>query len=468
MTALPFHPVANIFPLMSGADFDALKDDIQRNGQLEPIWTHDGQIIDGRNRYRACLDLGIEPQIREWNGDGSLVAFVVSLNLHRRHLDSSQKAVIALEVEKALAVEARANMVQGGEARAQGLQKIENPATHAAEEAARMVGTNRQYVSDAKRIAATAPDVLEVVRNGHVNIPAAKQIAQLPEASRAPILDRLVAGKVKDVKDEVRAARAALPRPTPAPVLLPVPDAVRLDVGNATDLPLADASVDLIITSPPYGLDIDYDQFVDPAESWYELMSQFCAEAYRVAKPGGRLAVNVPLDTTKPSPRPTYAQVIRAATLEGWEYRTTIIWNEGNVSKSVARGSVDSYTAPHIITPVEMIAVFCKGDWRLAADEPPDLNHDEWLAWTNGLWTFPGEGRAWEGHPAPFPEELPRRLVKLLSGPGSTVLDPFVGSGTTPLVAYQLGRRAIGFDLSPAYIESARRRLSLAAQEAVA
>lgn len=466
MTPLPFHSVANIFPLMSGDEYAALVEDIRRNGQREPIWTHDGQIIDGRNRYRACLDLGIEPYIREWNGDGSLVAFVVSLNLHRRHLDSSQRAVVSLEVEKALAKEA-ADKERERKTTFQKFEKSPLSSIQAAQQAAAMVGSNRQYVSDAKRIANAAPDVLEAVRNGHVNIPAAKQLAQLPQEHRAPILDRLVAGQVKDVKDEVRAARAAMPRPAPPPPPL-LPDAVRLEVGNAADLPLADESVDLIITSPPYGLDIEYDRYTDPAEAWYELMSQFAAEAYRVAKPGGRLAVNVPLDTTKPTKRPTYAQLVRAATLEGWEYGTTIVWNEGNVSKSIARGSVDSYTAPHIITPVETIAVFYKGDWRLAADEPPDLDHDEWLAWTNGLWTFPGESRAWEGHPAPFPEELPRRLVKLLSGPGSTVLDPFVGSGTTTLVAYRLGRRAVGFDVSPAYIESAKRRVSLTAQEVAA
>jgi hypothetical protein len=82
-----FHEVANIFPMMQGEEFDALKADIAANGLREPIWLHpDGRIIDGRNRYRACCELSIEPEYHTWNGSGSLVSFVVSLNLHRRHL----------------------------------------------------------------------------------------------------------------------------------------------------------------------------------------------------------------------------------------------------------------------------------------------------------------------------------------------------------------------------------------------
>ena len=341
------------------------------------------------------------------------------------------------------------------------LQKIEKP-FHAATQAAKLADTNRQYVSDAKRIAATAPDVLEVVRNGQVNIPAAKQIAQLPPEARAPILERLSNGKVKDVKNEVRAARAAIPKPPRQESVLPLPASVRLDVADAAALPLDADAVDLIVTSPPYGLAIEYATYTDLSEGWHFMMQTWLAEMYRVAKPGGRLALNVPFDTTEGGYRPTWPQACKAAIDAGWSYRWAIVWNEGNVSKSVARGSIDSPAAPHVITPVEVVGVFYKGEWGRKSDTPADLDHDEWLEWTNGLWTFRGEGRAWEGHPAAFPEELPRRLIKLLSYPGDTVLDPFCGSGTTPLVANRLGRRAIGFDLDAGYIESARRRLTAA------
>ena len=82
-----FHPVAEIFPLMQGEQYDKLVQDIRENGLQESIWMHpDERIIDGRNRYRACLDAGVEPRFRTWEGEGSLIRFIVSLNLHRRHL----------------------------------------------------------------------------------------------------------------------------------------------------------------------------------------------------------------------------------------------------------------------------------------------------------------------------------------------------------------------------------------------
>lgn len=91
-----FHPVANIFPLLEGAEFDALVTDIADHGQLEAIWLHpDGSILDGRNRYRACAELGLAPEYRQWDGEpGTEEAFVVSPNLHRRHLDREQRAEI--------------------------------------------------------------------------------------------------------------------------------------------------------------------------------------------------------------------------------------------------------------------------------------------------------------------------------------------------------------------------------------
>ena len=94
-----FHGVANIFPMMTDAEFASLKADIAENGLREAVWLHpDGRVVDGRNRYNACTELGIAPEYRTWNGDGSLVSFVVSLNLHRRHLNESQRAMVAAKL----------------------------------------------------------------------------------------------------------------------------------------------------------------------------------------------------------------------------------------------------------------------------------------------------------------------------------------------------------------------------------
>jgi site-specific DNA-methyltransferase (adenine-specific) len=263
---------------------------------------------------------------------------------------------------------------------------------------------------------------------------------------------------VRNLESERKADRlsaATLIRPAP-PAVLPA----RIEVADAMRLPLEDRSVDLIVTSPPYALAIGYAGGDIHPLRWTSFMAGWLDEAWRVAREGGRLALNIPLDTTQGGSRPTYAQAVSAAQQAGWQYRATVVWAEGNISKSIARGSVDSPSSPHVIAPVEMIGLFYRDHWGRASERPPDLTHEEWLAWTNGLWNFTGEGRAWEGHPAAFPEELPRRLTKLLSFPGDVVLDPFCGSGTAIVVAHQLGRVAIGFDISPDYVASARRRVA--------
>ena len=176
-----YHPVADLFPLMDGAEFDELKADITSNGLLERIWLHaDGSIIDGRNRHRACIETETEPEFRTWKGDGSPVSFVMSMNLHRRHLSSSQRAVVALGVLAMLETETKERMRRGG----QGYQKVDTP-VYALEDAAQLAQTNRQYVSDAKRIQQEAPELLEQVRDGTLTIPQAKR--ELKERERETV-----------------------------------------------------------------------------------------------------------------------------------------------------------------------------------------------------------------------------------------------------------------------------------------
>lgn len=237
----------------------------------------------------------------------------------------------------------------------------------------------------------------------------------------------------------------------------------RIEVANVAErIPLDSNTVDLIVTSPPYGLDIGYSGGDILAATWPGFMQDWLAEAYRVAKQdGGRLALNVPLDVSEPSYRPVYSQAVWAAVSVGWEYRTTIVWDEGNSTKgNRGLGSVDSASAPHPVAQVEMIALFSKGSWRKSSAGRSDISHEEWQELGNGLWKFSGESHAWEGHPAAFPKELPRRLITYLSYVGDLVLDPFVGSGTTAVVAKQLKRLAVGFDLSEDYVNSTCRRIA--------
>lgn len=201
-----YHPIANIFPLMTGEEYEALKADIASNGLLEPIWLHpDGRIIDGRNRYRACMAVGAKAKFRTWEGDGSLVTFVVSLNLHRRHLTSSQRGALAVDILPMLEAEAKERQGARNDLVPTSVKELTQvfqpePEPHrAAQQAAAILNTNRQYVSDAKRIAEEAPEVFEMVREGAVNMPAAKQLAGLDANKRASVLSDLRERGVDDV-----------------------------------------------------------------------------------------------------------------------------------------------------------------------------------------------------------------------------------------------------------------------------
>lgn len=205
--AYEYHEVANIFPMMSADEFSALVEDIRANGQRQPIYLHDGKIIDGRNRYRACQQLGIEPDTRTWDGAGSLVSFVVSLNLQRRHLSSSQKAIVAMDVLPMLEAEAEERRVRLGREAAlkqhgrvhqlidEPIDEPREPVPQSLEQAAQMVGTNRQYVSDAKRLRDEAPELLERVRSGELTVPQAKT-----EMKRAEVKHRLEDIVVREVE----------------------------------------------------------------------------------------------------------------------------------------------------------------------------------------------------------------------------------------------------------------------------
>ncbi|HXG36203.1 MAG TPA: site-specific DNA-methyltransferase, partial [Dehalococcoidia bacterium] len=122
-------------------------------------------------------------------------------------------------------------------------------------------------------------------------------------------------------------------------------------------------------------------------------------------------------------------------------------------------GSWLSASAPFVIAPVEMIAVFYKRQWKKTRVGKSDIARDEFLAWTNGVWNFQGESKRRVKHPSPFPIELPRRCIKLFSYVGDVVLDPFMGSGTTLLACLETGRAGIGVEIDPQYCEIAKRRL---------
>jgi site-specific DNA-methyltransferase (adenine-specific) len=182
-------------------------------------------------------------------------------------------------------------------------------------------------------------------------------------------------------------------------------------------LPIPHDAIDLIVTSPPYNVGIDYGQYRDAAayDDYLTFSRAWLAQALRVLRADGRCCLNILLDENKGGSHSVAADLTRLAQELGFRYHTTIVWNEGNISRRTAWGSFQSASAPYIITPVEVIVVLYKAVWRKQRRGVSDINKEEFMAWTNGLWTFSGESKKRVGHPAPFPLELPRRCIKLFS-----------------------------------------------------
>lgn len=220
-------------------------------------------------------------------------------------------------------------------------------------------------------------------------------------------------------------------------------------------------SIDLIVTSPPYNLDIDYSKYEDgnSYKEYLEFSRDWLKEAYRVLKNDGRLCLNIPLDKNKGGQRSVAADLTFIAKKVKFQYHSTIIWNEGNISRRTAWGSYLSASAPYVIAPVETIVILYKKTWKKENRGISDITKQEFMDWTNGLWTFNGESKKRVGHPAPFPLELPKRCIKLFSYVGDVILDPFLGSGTTLIEAYKLKRKGIGIDIDSDYCKLAVKRI---------
>ena len=226
---------------------------------------------------------------------------------------------------------------------------------------------------------------------------------------------------------------------------------------------IPDESIDLIVTSPPYNVDLKYNSINDALtyDEYLSFSRAWLRKAFSLVRSAGRLCLNIPLDKNKGGQQPVCADLTQIAKDCGWRYHSTIIWNEGNISRRTAWGSWMSASAPYVIAPVEVIVVLYKDQWKKGKGES-DISRDEFIAWTNGLWTFNGQSKKGAGgHPAAFPIELPARCIKLFTHVGDTVLDPFVGSGSTLLACQANNRIGIGVDIGEKYCNIAKRRLQV-------
>lgn len=398
------HPVANLFPMMTDEEYRALVDDMRQYGQREPIWTLNGAILDGRNRYRACDELGIEPYTDEYRGSmemPALVGFVVSLNLKRRHLNSGQRSFVALEIEKILAEELekqRREKISHYRQTGETIEKVQ-PSQTAAEQAAKITNTNQNYVSAAKKMENAAPDLAEKVKAGKVSMSAAK----------------------KELNERVRQTENAMLLES----IADVPDDERYTLIHSaiSDLTL-DSPIDIIITDPPY-----------PREylSVYGQLAEFAAD---VLPDGGSLLVMV---------GQSYLPDILAAMTPHIGYHWTLAYlTPGGQAVQLWQKNVNTFWKP--------VLWFVKGNFRgqwagdvvKSATNDNDKRFHEWGQSLSGM----------------------TDLIERFTKPGDVICDPFCGGGATGAAALASGRLFIGADIDAACLDTTRDRLRLEAHYA--
>lgn len=223
---------------------------------------------------------------------------------------------------------------------------------------------------------------------------------------------------------------------------------------------LPDHSIHLMVTSPPYNVGKEYDHDLT-LEEYRAFLKRVWAEVKRVLVPGGRACINVANLGRKPY-IPLHAFIIEDMLDLGFLMRGEIIWNKAaSGSPSTAWGSWLSAKNPTLRDIHEYILVFSKGSFaRDSLGRKSTISREEFLEFTRSVWTFGAESATRVGHPAPFPIELPYRLVQLYTFEEEVVLDPFMGSGQTAIAAVKSRRHYIGYDTSQEYVNLAAKRVA--------
>ena len=223
---------------------------------------------------------------------------------------------------------------------------------------------------------------------------------------------------------------------------------------------LPDNSIHLMVTSPPYNVGKDYDKDLT-LDEYRSFLKRVWKETFRILVPGGRACINIANLGRKPY-IPIHSFVITDMTELGFLMRGEIIWDKAaSASSSTAWGSWKSASNPILRDVHEYILVFSKGSFRHEKlDGRKDtITSKNFLRLTKSVWKFATQSARSVGHPAPFPIELPYRLIQLYTYSGEIILDPFMGSGQTAIAAIKANRHFVGYETNKKYVKLAKRRI---------
>jgi modification methylase len=236
----------------------------------------------------------------------------------------------------------------------------------------------------------------------------------------------------------------------------------RIILGSSENMEqLPNNSLHLMVTSPPYNVTKEYDENLSLKE-YLQLLRNVFSETYRVLVNGGRACINVA--NLGRRPYLPLSDFISQIMIEiGFQMRGEIIWNKGaGAGVSMAWGSWQSASNPVLRDVHEYILVFSKGSlMRKKSDGKINtITKEQFMEWTKSVWTMNPESANKVGHPAPFPIELPYRLIQLYTFKGDVILDPFMGSGTTAIAALKAERKYIGYEIDPGYVKLSDERIA--------
>lgn len=481
---MPYHPASEVFRLMGEEEYEAFKEDIRINGLMEPIWTYQGTILDGRNRYRACLELGIEPRFREWEGKSDPVAFVATLNLHRRHLDASQRAMVAARLIELFEDGAKkrklASLRQGDEIPVSpNLEIEETEKGKSSGKAAAIMNVSRGSTESARKVLNDGVPVLAtLVDRGNMAVSAAEIVAKLPRDDQLIVIDSVSNAPeqvtAKEVNKKVRALKRE--RQLESKRLTISAKTKLMDQDNTWEIITGDCldamakmelgTARLVFADPPYNQGIDYgegekaDRLSDNAylswcARWMELVEG-------ILTADGSFWVLISNE---------YADYFGCMLREiGFHRRSWIVWYE-----TFGNNNLNGFnrTSRHLFYCVKDLNHFVfNPEAVMRRSDRQEKYHDKRANPKGKLWDdvwginpfIPRlTGTSKERKPD-FPTQLPVNLIKpvieCVTDYGDLVVDPFSGSGTTGEACLQTGRRYIGIEKSEHFAELSRARLS--------
>ena len=509
--SLTYHPACLAFPELPDDELQALAADIKKHGLLNAITLLNKQILEGRSRYKACKIAGVKPRFVEWAGTGSPTEWVISQNLIRRHLTSSQRAVVALELLPLLEAEAKERMRLSCGRGKKGAKQIVHPFSNgrAAEAAARMTHSNLSYVTSAKTIKKQAPELIDDIRDGQLTIPDAKMLAKLPRPQRKGIQrqieqGQLVNGSVRGrIEEMIQCGEGSDVRVQPATKPLKVVprssidrrvriEAVTLIQGDCRKelKKIASGGVDAIITDPLYPeINRAYGRIGEA--DWHSLMREVVTESRRLLKPKGSAVFILQPGYDKIGKMRLWLWEFLLWAAKDWNLVQDVYWwaidamplagtnrKQGLLRQSVKMclwlGEPDCYRNQDAVlwTPSQATSARHRSDTALrtgrsgrhyrnstiakSADERGGTTPFNLLPIPTG-----GQPGGTEDHPAPTPYDLAAWWAKYILPPGGVLLDPFCGSGTM----LQSGldhdaSRVIGIDREKKYLQIVKRRIT--------